>query len=102
MDTAAAPHAAPGEVVVRLKAAALNHRDVWIKQGAYAGLRFPIIPGSDGAGIVTEVGPGVEASWEGREVIINPSVDWGHDPRAQEPRFTILGMPRNGTLAEFV
>lgn len=102
MDTVAAPHAAPGEVVVRLKAAALNHRDVWIKQGAYAGLRFPVVPGSDGAGIVTEVGPGVEASWEGRDVIINPSLDWGHDPRAQEPRFTILGMPRNGTLAEFV
>ncbi len=102
VDTTAVPHAAPGEVVVRLKAAALNHRDVWIKQGAYAGLRFPVIPGSDGAGVVTEVGPGVETSWEGREVLINPSLDWGHDPRAQEPRFSILGMPRNGTLAEFV
>ena len=42
------------EAVVRLHAAALNHRDVWIKQGAYAGLRFPIVPGSDGAGVVTE------------------------------------------------
>jgi len=102
VDTVAAPHAAPGEAVVRLKAAALNHRDVWIKQGAYPGLHFPMIPGSDGAGIDTEVGPGVDASWEGREVIINPSLDWGHDPRAQEPRFTILGMPRNGTLAELV
>ncbi len=102
LDTVANPHAAPGEAVVRLHAAALNHRDVWIKQGAYAGLRFPIVPGSDGAGVVTEVGPGVDDSWLGREVIINPSLDWGHDPRAQEPRFSILGMPRDGTLAEFV
>jgi len=102
LDTVANPHAAPGEAVVRLHAAALNHRDVWIKQGAYAGLRFPIIPGSDGAGVVTEVGPGVDDAWLGREVIINPSLDWGHDPRAQEPRFTILGMPRDGTLAEYI
>lgn len=102
MDTVAKPHAAPGEAVVRLRAAALNHRDVWIKQGAYAGLRFPVIPGSDGAGVVTEVGPGVDESWVGREVIVNPSVDWGHDPKGQEPRFTILGLPRDGTLAEEV
>jgi NADPH:quinone reductase-like Zn-dependent oxidoreductase len=102
VDSVATPHAAPGDVVVRLHAAALNHRDVWIKQGAYAGLKFPIIPGSDGAGVVVEVGPGVDATWLGRDVIINPSLDWGHDPRAQEPRFSILGLPRNGTLAEFV
>jgi NADPH:quinone reductase-like Zn-dependent oxidoreductase len=102
VDTVANPHAAPGEVVVRLHAAALNHRDVWIKQGAYAGLRFPVVPGSDGAGVVTEVGPGVDDSWLGREVIINPALDWGHDPRTQEPRFTILGLPRDGTLAEYI
>jgi NADPH:quinone reductase-like Zn-dependent oxidoreductase len=102
VDTVPMPHPAPGEVVVRLRAAALNHRDVWIKQGAYAGLKFPIIPGSDGAGEVAELGPGVDPAWEGREVIINPALDWGHDPKAQEPRFTILGLPRNGTLAEYV
>lgn len=102
VDSVATPHAAPGDVVVRLRAAALNHRDVWIKQGAYAGLKFPIIPGSDGAGEVVEVGPGVDATWLGRDVIINPSLDWGHDPRAQEPRFSILGLPRNGTLAEYI
>ena len=47
----AVPEPAAGEVIVRLRAAALNHRDLWIKQGEYAGLKFPIIPGSDGAGI---------------------------------------------------
>ena len=56
VDSVPTPSAAPGEAVVRLRAAALNHRDVWIKRGAYAGLKFPIIPGSDGAGVVVEVG----------------------------------------------
>ena len=96
------PQAGPGEAVIHLRAAALNHRDVWIKGGQYAGLKFPIIPGSDGAGVVAAVGPGVDATWVDREVIINPAFDWGHDPRGQEPRFTILGLPKDGTLAEYV
>ena len=102
VDTVPQPEVRPGEVLVRLQAAALNHRDVWIKTGQYAGLHFPIIPGSDGAGTVVEVGPGVDASWMEQEVIINPSFDWGHGERAQEPRFTILGLPHDGTLAEYI
>jgi hypothetical protein len=102
IDHVANPVAAPGEVLVQLKAAALNHRDVWIKSGHYAGLKFPVIPGSDGAGVVTEVGEGVDESWMGREVILNPSLDWGHHERAQEPRFSILGLPKDGTLAEAI
>ena len=50
------PKPAAGEAVVALRAAALNHRDVWIKQGQYAGLKWPAIPGSDGAGVVESVG----------------------------------------------
>ena len=50
------PAPGPGEAVVRLKAAALNHRDLWIKLGQYAGLTFPCTPGSDGAGVVESVG----------------------------------------------
>jgi len=79
----------PGEVLVEIKAAALNHRDVFVTQGKYAGIRFPIILGSDGAGIC-----------EGKEVVINPALDWGDDPRFQAKNFQILGLPRNGTLAE--
>ena len=96
------PQAGPGEVLIHLRAAALNHRDVWIKAGQYAGLKFPVVPGSDGAGVVADVGPGVDRSWMDREVIINPAFDWGHDPRGQEPRFTILGLPKDGTFAEYV
>lgn len=94
------PSSAPGEVVIALRAAALNHRDVWIKLGQYAGLKFPCTPGSDGAGVVAAVGAGVDAAWMGREVIINPSFGWGADARAHGVDFSILGLPRDGTLAE--
>ena len=94
------PTAAPGQAVVRLKAAALNHRDLWVQLGQYANIRLPLIPGSDGAGVVEAVGSPADQSWVGREVIINPSLDWGDDPRAQGPKFRILGMPDSGTFAE--
>lgn len=54
------------EAIVNLGAAAMNHRDVWISKGMYAGLRYPIILGSDGAGWL-----------DGEEVIINPGQGWG-------------------------
>ena len=94
------PIPAAGEAVVQIKAAALNHRDLWIKLGQYAGLKWPCIPGSDGAGIVTAVGEGVDADWIGRDVIINPSFGWGDHEKAQGTDFSILGLPRDGTLAE--
>jgi NADPH:quinone reductase-like Zn-dependent oxidoreductase len=96
------PQPVRGEVVVRIKAAALNHRDVWIKLGQYADLKFPARPGSDGAGVVERVGGGVDPQWIGREVIINPSFGWGDNEHVQGDHFTILGMPRDGTLAEEV
>jgi NADPH:quinone reductase-like Zn-dependent oxidoreductase len=94
------PRPAAGEVVVALRAAGLNHRDLWIKQGQYAGLKWPCRPGSDGAGVVSAVGGGVDSAWLGRDVIINPSFGWGASEQAQGPEFSILGLPRDGTLAE--
>jgi zinc-binding alcohol dehydrogenase/oxidoreductase len=91
-----------GEVLIRMKAAALNHRDLWIKKGQYAGLRFPCIPGSDGAGIVSAAGPGAGAPWVGREVVVNPAFNWGPSERVQGSDFSILGLPRDGTLADVV
>lgn len=100
VQTVADPTPAQGEAVVTLKAGALNHRDVWIKLGLYAGIQYPVVPGSDGAGVVTAVGAGVDAAWIGRDVIINPSFDWGTSQKAFGEKFTILGNPRQGTLAE--
>lgn len=90
-----------GEVVVKIAAAALNHRDVWIKLGQYAGLKFPCIPGSDGVGEVVAASAEMEpGEWVGRRVIINPSFGWGLGEAAQGDDFAILGLPRDGTLAE--
>ena len=96
------PRPDPGEALVRLRAAALNHRDVWIRTGQYAGITLPLILGSDGAGDVVATGTGVDVTWLGREVVIDPSFNWGDDERAQGPSFQILGLPRNGTYAELV
>ncbi|HZP43971.1 MAG TPA: zinc-binding dehydrogenase [Candidatus Binatia bacterium] len=96
------PAPAPGSAVVRLRAAALNHRDVWIQKGMYAGLKFPVVLGSDGAGTVAAVGADADRAWVGREVVINPSLDWGPDPRAQGAGFRILGLPDDGTFAEAI
>jgi zinc-binding alcohol dehydrogenase/oxidoreductase len=94
--------AGPGEAIVRIHAAALNHRDVWIQKGQYAGLKYPIIPGSDGAGVVVGVGD-VDQSWLSREVIIDPALHWGDQAAYQDPAgFRILGLPDDGTLASFV
>ena len=87
---------------MRLRAAALNRRDVFIRKGQYAGIALPVILGSDGAGEVVETGAGVDATWQGRKVLIDPSFNWGDDERAQGASFQILGLPRDGTYAELV
>jgi zinc-binding alcohol dehydrogenase/oxidoreductase len=96
------PVAGPGEVVVRVRAAALNHRDVWIRRGQYAGIRLPAILGSDAAGDVSAAGDDAGTAWVGRDVVIDPSLGWGPDSRAQSSTFHLLGMPTEGTYAEFV
>lgn len=96
------PEPRAGEVVVAVRAAALNHRDVWIHKGLYAGLKFPIIVGSDGAGVVSRVGAEVDPDLVGQEVILNPSHNWGENEQAQSAAFKILGLPENGTLAQLV
>ena len=96
------PTLQPGEVLVQIKAAALNRRDYWITIGKYAGIKYPSILGSDGAGIVVEVGSEAEAQWLSKEVIINPSNNWGDHPEFQGKDFTILGLPQDGTFAEFI
>lgn len=91
-----------GEVLIQVKAAALNHRDVWIYKGQYAGIKYPSILGSDGAGVVVEAADEADKQWIGKEVIINPSHNWGHSPKGQERNFKILGLPDEGTFAQYV
>jgi len=96
------PSIGPDEVLVQIKAAALNRRDYWITIGKYAGIKYPSILGSDGAGVVAETGKDVDQKLLNKEVIINPCFNWGPHDEYQNRNFTILGLPENGTLAEYV
>jgi NADPH:quinone reductase-like Zn-dependent oxidoreductase len=70
-----APAAGPGELVVRTEASALNHLDLWVGAGLPGlDLTYPCVSGSDGAGIVEHVGPGVDAGWVGRRVVLNAAM----------------------------
>ena len=92
-----------GQVCIKLKAAALNHRDIWTCNRAEPEGPLVIL-GSDGAGVVERVGAGVTDLSPGAEVVINSSQDWAS--RAEVPRgeynvgYKILGFPDHGTFAE--
>ncbi|MFP4288216.1 MAG: zinc-binding dehydrogenase [Bacteroidales bacterium] len=101
-EQADAPHPSDREVVVEIKAAALNRRDYWIKKGIYKGSEFPCIPGSDGSGIVTKVGKEVDEKWLNQPVIINPGINWGLNNDFHSNDFKILGLPDQGTFAQYV
>ena len=88
-------------MVVALRAAALNRRDVFLRKGI-APSPLPVIPGSDGAGVVQAIGAGVSGLAEGDEVVILPSLGWGGREDAPAPGFRILGGPDDGTYAELI
>ncbi|GMU36715.1 MAG: zinc-binding dehydrogenase [Phycisphaerae bacterium] len=98
------PVPGPGEVVVRVRACSLNHLDLWVRRGK--SFPRPLIPGSDVAGVVDEVGPGVVTFASGDEVVAYPAVvegetaPGGYAPLASS--FRIFGAHRDGALAERV
>src|SRR5829696_8049211 len=99
------PEPGPGETVVRLRAAALNRRDLFATQGQYPGVTpdiLPRIPGSDGSGEVVARGEGADGPDEGTEVVINPALYWGDDPQKPGKEYRILGLPDDGTFAQLV
>src|SRR4028119_564880 len=99
------PGPGPGEVVVRLSAAALNRRAGCAARGMYPGAKqwaLPFTLGSDGSGEVVARGDGAEGPDEGAEVVINPALYWGNNPKVPGKEYRILGLPDNGTYAQFV
>jgi NADPH:quinone reductase-like Zn-dependent oxidoreductase len=100
------PTPGPGEVLVRTEAAALNHLDLWVGRGLPGiDLVYPRISGSDGAGIVAEVGSGVDPAWKGQRVLLNAAVPVpdrllpGRSPAPDDIR--MIGEHVNGCLGEF-
>ncbi|KAL1386707.1 hypothetical protein HDK64DRAFT_222022 [Phyllosticta capitalensis] len=96
------------QVTVRISAAALNHRDVFLRQHLYPGTTFGVPLLADGAGLVTATGSDPSARrWAGKRVILNPGTGWKDSPEGPEsPRgYAILGGTKFnpvGTLAEEV
>ena len=86
------PVAGPGEVLIGLRAASLNHLDVWLRRGLPSAPK-PRILGADGAGVVVALGEGVDRFREGDEVVINPGLDEGA---------RIVGEHMDGTHAELI
>src|SRR5918998_6198853 len=104
-EDVAEPEPGPGETVVRLRAAALNRRDLFATKGQYPGVTpdiLPKIPGSDGSGEVVARGEGAEGPEEGTDVVVNPALYWGDNPRVPGKEYRILGIPDDGTFAQFI
>ncbi len=96
------PQIRDNEVLIKLKAAALNHRDQWCREGKYPAIKYNTVLGSDGCGIVEKVANKTHEHWLEKAVIINPNINWGDNPNAQSDDYQILGMPSNGTFAEYI
>lgn len=90
-----------GQVKVRLKTAGLNRRDLLVTH-RHKKEDPALILGSDGTGIVEEIGAGVKGVQVGDEVVINPSLGWPVRSDAPPPGFEILGLPDHGTFAETI
>ncbi len=94
------PKPVKDQVLVRLHYAALNHRDLWLQQDSVP--QQPVILGSDGCGVIEDVGEDADPLLTGAEVIINPSLNWGNNPIVQGDTFKILGYPDAGTFSDYV
>ena len=89
------PSPAPGEVLIRLRASALNHLDVWIRKGLPS-VPKPRILGADGSGVVESLGEGVSGFEPGQPVVINPGVE------AADGAIHVIGEHGDGTNAQLI
>jgi NADPH:quinone reductase-like Zn-dependent oxidoreductase len=94
VEEAPDPVAGPGQVLIRLRAASLNHLDLWVRKGLPS-VPKPRILGADGAGIVEALGEEVDGLEAGQRVVINPGVEHGE-------RITVIGEHTDGTHAELI
>ena len=95
LEDAPDPEPGPGEVLVRLRASALNHLDVWIRKGLPS-VPKPRILGADGAGVVDALGDGVTAFDLGERVVLNPGIEVGGG------KIHVIGEHGDGTNAELI
>jgi NADPH:quinone reductase-like Zn-dependent oxidoreductase len=103
------PVPGPGQVLVRVRAAALNHLDIWVRRGLPAlKVAFPHILGGDACGVVAGLGPGAQGVKEGDRVVINPGLTCGRCARCLSgqdnlcPQFKMVGEHTWGAEAELI
>jgi len=102
------PRPAAGEVLIRVRAAALNHLDLWVRRGIGIPTTMPHIGGSDIAGIVERLGEGAAGPEPGTRVVVNPVLSCGacrECVAGEEPlcaAFRIIGEHTDGGFAEYV
>jgi NADPH:quinone reductase-like Zn-dependent oxidoreductase len=98
----AQPQPGEGELLVRIRAASLNYRDLAVARGDYGVLRsFPFVPLSDGAGEVVSVGEGVSRFQPGDRVIFTMRPLWHDGQPSREAIGTSLGLSVDGVLVEY-
>ena len=88
------------DILIALSYSSINHRDLWISKGQYAKIQYPVIPGSDGSGTIAESSSSQFPI--GMNILINPNINWGNNNAVQSSIYSILGMPSQGTMAEFI
>lgn len=97
------PRPAHGQIVVRVRAASLNYRDLIVMLGAYGKVSLPLVPLSDGAGEVVAVGEGVTRWQSGDRIAGTFFPDWLAGPvSAESTKAALGGGSTNGMLSEFV
>ena len=97
------PDPGPGQVRVRIAASSLNYRDLTtIEDPVSRKLPYPTVPNSDGAGVVTAIGPGVTGIAEGDRVTSTFFAEWEAGPITAAAMSSALGGARQGVLAEEV
>jgi NADPH:quinone reductase-like Zn-dependent oxidoreductase len=95
------PEPGPGELRLRLRAVSLNYRDLLMVRGHYDPRQpLPLVPCSDGVGIVDAVGEGVDDTWVGKRVCPIFLQAWHDGPVRKGMLKTTLGGPLDGTLRE--
>lgn len=96
------PNLTQNQILVRLKSAAINHHELWMQKEQTQSMPDGVILGSDGSGIIEAAETEEDQYLIGKEVVINPSVNWGKNPAVQAHSFSILGYPANGTFSDYI
>ena len=79
------------KIFAKVISSGINRRDVWIQQGLYPGIEYPVVLGSDAC-----------VEFDSKKWIVNPNIDWGSNSKVPQKSYNILGLQSDGCFAEHV